>query len=125
MKRQYSIFLLFLNFCYLKNIFFYDANCFFVKKHTQMHYKALMKLTCFFMIDETEYTLKLLGFHDTPTGTPVNEFISQEGDTSQTKLFAKITTPPSEKVPEPTTMVGLGLLGLYIMGRRNQKQKLH
>jgi len=77
-----------------------------------------------FMIDGTKYTLELLGFHDTPTGTPVNEFISQEGDTNQTKLFAKITTS-TEKVPEPTTMVGLGLFGLYLLGRRNQKQKLH
>jgi len=78
-----------------------------------------------FMIDGTKYTLELLGFRDTPAGTPVNAFISQEGSTNSATLFAKITTPPSEKVPEPTAMVGLGLLGLYIMGRRNQKHKLH
>lgn len=75
-----------------------------------------------FLIDGIEYNIELLGFGNTPTGTPINELITQEGDTNQTKLFAKITT---EQVPEPTAMVGLGLLGLYLLGRRNQKQKLH
>ncbi|MEQ9549334.1 MAG: THxN family PEP-CTERM protein [Coleofasciculus sp. G3-WIS-01] len=75
-----------------------------------------------FLIDGIEYNIELLGFRDTPTGTSINKLITQEDGTNQTKLFAKITT---EKVPEPTAMVGLSLLGLYIMGRRNQKQKLH
>ncbi|MEQ8756051.1 MAG: THxN family PEP-CTERM protein [Coleofasciculus sp. G1-WW12-02] len=78
-----------------------------------------------FNIGGVDYTLELLGFRDSVTGDPVGEFVSAENGTNSATLFAKITTPPSEKVPEPTAMVGLGLLGLYIMGRRNQKQKLH
>ncbi|MEQ9369656.1 MAG: THxN family PEP-CTERM protein [Coleofasciculus chthonoplastes F3-SA18-01] len=79
-----------------------------------------------FSIGGVEYTLKLLGFRDPVTGEPVEKFVSPEnGRPNSATLFAKITTPPSEKVPEPTAMVGLGLLGLYLLGRRNQKQKLH
>lgn len=79
-----------------------------------------------FNIDGVNYTLELLGFLDSTTGEPVEQFVSPEnGIPNSATLVAKITTPTSEKVPEPTAMVGLGLLGLYIMGRRNQKQKLH
>lgn len=78
-----------------------------------------------FNIGGVDYTLELLGFRDPVTGDPVGEFVSAENGTNSATLFAKITTPPSEKVPEPTAMVGIGLFGLYLIGRRNQKQKLH
>jgi hypothetical protein len=78
-----------------------------------------------FNIGGVDYTLELLGFRDPVTGEPVKQFVSPEnGKPNSATLFAKITTP-SEKVPEPTAMVGLGLFGLYLIGRRNQKQKLH
>jgi len=73
-----------------------------------------------FQIDGVDYTLELLGFSNTPGGTPVNEFISEEDRTNSTKLFAKITT---KSVPEPASLAGLGLLGIYFVARR-QSQKV-
>lgn len=66
------------------------------------------------------YTLHLLGFRQQGDETVVNEFISQEGGTSQAFLFAKITAQtPAAPVPEPTTLAGAGfaLLGTGLASR--------
>jgi hypothetical protein len=80
-----------------------------------------------FKIDKVEYTLQLLGFSETSGGTFVSQFVSPEGGTNSMKLFGRITTwTPSEHqtVPEPTTAVVLGLLGIYFaFGRQGQKVK--
>ncbi|MBP0001215.1 MAG: choice-of-anchor K domain-containing protein [Cyanobacteria bacterium SID2] len=87
-----------------------------------------------FVSQGVEYTLELLGFSDTPASQPRSEFISQEGGTSQTFLFAQLsaltptptptpaptltprpTPAPSSSVPEPNTIVGLLGIGLSIV----------
>lgn len=82
-----------------------------------------------FKVGDRDYTLALRGFSNTPGGTIVNDFISQEGGTSEAYLFAQIldiTPPPpspppgNESVPEPTTISG-ALLGLYLFIRRRPK----
>ena len=62
-----------------------------------------------FSVAGTDYTLQLLGFSLTPGGTPINEFISQEGGTNEALLFAKVTAAGSEPVPEPATIAGTAL----------------
>jgi hypothetical protein len=64
------------------------------------------------------YSLNILGFSDATGTTPINEFISQEGGTSEAYLYGQITP-----IPEPITMVGTGLslLGMGVMRRRQIK----
>jgi hypothetical protein len=62
-----------------------------------------------FSVAGINYTLQLLGFSLTPGGTPINEFISQEGGTNEALLFAKVTAAGSEPVPEPATLAGTAL----------------
>ncbi|MCP2729273.1 choice-of-anchor K domain-containing protein [Limnofasciculus baicalensis] len=69
-----------------------------------------------------DFTLQLLGFGDTPNGPFVSDFISQEGGTNSTMLFGKITKNPRTVVPEPATLSGLGLLGIYFIARRRTKK---
>ena len=66
------------------------------------------------------FKLELIGFADTSEGPFENEFISPEGTTSDTMLFAKVT---KIGVPEPATIGGLGLLGVYFLGRRRNQKK--
>ena len=68
-----------------------------------------------------EYTLELLGFSNTPGGSPINQFVSDEGSTNQTLLYGRVVETAA--VPEPTTMAGLGLasLGLSYARRRLKK----
>jgi PEP-CTERM motif len=79
-----------------------------------------------FSIAGIDYTLHLLGFSLTPGGTPINQFISQEGGTNQALLFAKVTAAAPEPVPEPATVVGtaLWLLGTgLVAGSKRKKAK--
>ena len=79
-----------------------------------------------FSIAGIDYTLQLLGFSLTPGGTPINQFISQEGGTNQALLFAKVTAAKPEQVPEPATVAGtaLGLLGTqWAVGSKRKKAK--
>lgn len=77
-----------------------------------------------FSVAGTNYTLQLLGFSLTPGGTPINEFISQEGRTNEAFLFAKVTAAEPEPVPEPATLAGtaLGLLAArWAVGNKRKK----
>lgn len=78
-----------------------------------------------FSIDGMDFTLELLGFSDSPDGTPINQFISQEFDqgtgTNSTMLFGRIT---KKSVPEPATMLGVSMLGIYFVSRRGHKAKV-
>lgn len=71
-----------------------------------------------FFLDETEYTLELIGFSPSVGGNLVDEFISQEGGNSDAFLYAKLTAlnspapSPNAAVPEPASLLAaLGALG--------------
>jgi hypothetical protein len=73
-----------------------------------------------FTINGVDYTLQLLGFGNTPNEAPNSEFIAQEDMTNSRFLFGKITAASSGRsVPEPTTLAGLALLGIYFIARRH------
>ena len=77
-----------------------------------------------FSVAGIDYTLQLLGFSLTPGGTPINEFISQEGGTNEALLFAKVTAAGSEQVPEPATVAGTALWLLaarWAVGNKRKK----
>lgn len=68
-----------------------------------------------------EYTLELLGFSNTPGGSPINQFVSGERSTNQTLLYGRVVETAA--VPEPTTMAGLGLAGLGLSYARRRLKK--
>jgi hypothetical protein len=87
-----------------------------------------------FSFNGANYTVELLGFGSN-AGDITSGFISQEGESNTTDLFAQITLDPTStpepgpepnpgnpnKTPEPMTFGGLGLIGLYVIRRRLQK----
>lgn len=77
-----------------------------------------------FTFDDKDYTLELVGFSDSPEGDVVNEFISQEGGTSEAYLFAKIAQVESEEttdVPEPAMVSALSLVGASLLLARRKR----
>ena len=81
-----------------------------------------------FNFEGEEYVLELAGFSSTPDSDMLLEqFISQEHGTSEAYIFAQIakvgkpTEEEPEKLPEPSAMVGIGLLGAYVVSRRRQQ----
>ncbi|MGF1935650.1 MAG: choice-of-anchor K domain-containing protein [Nostoc sp. ChiQUE02] len=64
-----------------------------------------------FTFEDNKYTLELTGFNPDIRQTGVKAF---EGATTRTAIYAKIKT-----VPEPAPVVGLSLLGIYLIFRKN------
>jgi hypothetical protein len=74
-----------------------------------------------FAVNSRIYTLELLGFSTTSKGTPLNQFISEEGGTNEAFLFGRVVET-SAAVPEPTTISGILLAGAglrYFRRRRS------
>ncbi|OZH51489.1 hypothetical protein AFK68_30685 [Hydrocoleum sp. CS-953] len=65
-----------------------------------------------------DYTLKLAGFSSDGGNTFLSEFNSPENSTAEATLYAEII---KVDVPEPTTIAGLGLLGVFIIGSLKKK----
>lgn len=78
-----------------------------------------------FSIAGLDYTLQLVGFSQSATGTPVNNFISQEGYNNSAYLYAKITAAPPKRVPESSSGLGVvAFAALAAVSRLNQRQRL-
>lgn len=75
-----------------------------------------------FNFSGVDYTLKLAGFSSDGGNTFVSQFNSPEDSVADATLYAEITAAQNVPVPEPTTIVGLGLLGVYFAGslRKNR-----
>ncbi|MEO0538047.1 MAG: choice-of-anchor K domain-containing protein [Cyanobacteria bacterium P01_A01_bin.123] len=89
-----------------------------------------------FEYEGTQYTLELVGFSDNPdfefdantldNFAPTTQFISQERGTSQASIYARIVEMgdysdiPAD-VPEPTTMLGLGVIGAFFVKSRRKR----
>lgn len=72
-----------------------------------------------FTFADKKYTLSLTGFRETGSTTDVSEFRVLEGKETTAAIFAKITlVPPAKTIPEPGTVAGLSLLGIYLISRR-------
>lgn len=71
-----------------------------------------------FNYNGVSYTLQLLGFSTNGGDNILTEFNSPENSTANASLYAKITADPTQSVPEPATIAGLGLLGIYLVTRR-------
>ncbi|MBO3461058.1 choice-of-anchor K domain-containing protein [Aetokthonos hydrillicola Thurmond2011] len=74
-----------------------------------------------FTFDDGQYTLELIGFSQDDGKTNVNDFRVLEGERTTANLFAKITKVSSRRqVPEPTHIIGLSVLGIYLVSRRQR-----
>lgn len=62
-----------------------------------------------------KYTLELTGFNP---DVPLFNIQALEGGTSTTSVYARIKT-----IPEPATIAGLSLLGIYLISRKKSLQK--
>lgn len=72
-----------------------------------------------FTFADKQYTLSLTGFRETGSTTDVSDFRVLEGERTTAGIFAQITeVPPAKTIPEPGTIAGLSLLGIYLISRR-------
>ena len=81
-----------------------------------------------FAIGDKDYQLELVGFTDSFGGGLVDEFVSQEQGVSSTNLYARLVQldpqpPITQEIPEPASLVGLGLLGAA-MAKRHSRRSL-
>jgi hypothetical protein len=68
-----------------------------------------------------EYTLQLIGFSTDDGQTILNEFNSPEWSISKAALYGKITFAPNPiSVPEPTAIVGMSILSIYLATRQRK-----
>ncbi|MEM9216087.1 MAG: THxN family PEP-CTERM protein [Cyanobacteria bacterium P01_F01_bin.150] len=75
-----------------------------------------------FSVDNQDYTLELVGFANSFSGDLVDRFVSQEQGISETNLYARLVNAPQpvvpQEIPEPASLLGLGLFGAAIATRR-------
>jgi hypothetical protein len=77
-----------------------------------------------FNLGGIEYTLSLIGFLQPSSSTPVTEFRVLEDATTTAALFGRIIAVPPEHIPESEPILGLLLIGLLPIVRR-QRLKQH
>ncbi|MDZ8224547.1 MULTISPECIES: choice-of-anchor K domain-containing protein [unclassified Nostoc] len=68
-----------------------------------------------FDFEGNKYTLELIGFNPDVEQTSIKAF---EGGTTKTAIYAKIKT-----IPEPATVAGLFLLGMYLISNKKLLEK--
>lgn len=66
-----------------------------------------------FSFEGNKYTLELTGFNPDVRQMDIKAL---EGDITKTAIYGKIKT-----IPEPTTVVGLSLVGMYLISRKKKK----
>ncbi len=78
-----------------------------------------------FKSGKEDYTLKLTGFSQDSGATSIQQFRVLEGEKTTAAIFGKIVhvlpTDPTlpTKVPESTNLVGVSLLGIYLLRKRH------
>ncbi|MBD2678155.1 MULTISPECIES: choice-of-anchor K domain-containing protein [Nostoc] len=85
-----------------------EQNADFVFIDTNLSYKT-------FTFAGNKYTLELTGFNP---DVPLFSIQALEGGTTTASVYAKIKT-----IPEPATIAGLSLLGIYFLSRKKSLQK--
>ncbi len=69
-----------------------------------------------FNYEGSEFNLQLVGFRNSASDPMLEKFITQEGGTSETNIFAKVNHVSDPKsVPEPATGISLAVLGAYFL----------
>lgn len=83
-----------------------------------------------FTVGNQKYTLELTGFSQDGGLTSIDKFSVREGESTTAAIYGRITLvdatrpntpPPPQQVPEPGTLVGVAVLGIYIVSRRRSK----
>lgn len=88
-----------------------------------IHFAANGFTTNTFNFDGVDYTLQLLGFSNDGGNTILSEYSLPEYATSNPRLYAQITAAPNAvSVPEPSTILGLGVLGIFAATSRAKKR---
>ncbi len=72
----------------------------------------------FFTLEGKKYTLEFAGFSQDGGQTFTKDLKALEKQQISAGLFAVVKEVPSEKIPEPTMVIGLGLLGCYLLHRK-------
>ncbi|MUG91929.1 PEP-CTERM sorting domain-containing protein [Scytonema sp. UIC 10036] len=74
-----------------------------------------------FSFGGNDYLLELIGFSQDGGNTTVKKFRVYENQDITAGIYARITriTPP-KKVPEPASLVGLSVLSIYLLSRKNK-----
>jgi hypothetical protein len=77
-----------------------------------------LKRDRFFTLQGKKYAFELAGFSEDGGQTLTKELKALEKKQISAGLFARVKEIPSEKIPEPAMVIGLGVLGCYLLNRK-------